>query len=68
MVRRTAKLKSVRKTKYSAAWRIGAIAVLVLLSLWQLFPSLQYFTMSESAKAAMDPSKLEELKRKSLNL
>jgi SecD/SecF fusion protein len=49
-------------------WKIGLIAVMILLSLWQLFPSLQYFTMSDSAKAAMDPSKLEELKHKALNL
>ncbi len=68
MVRRTAKLKSSSRSKYSMAWRIGAVVALILLSLWQLYPSLQYFTMSQSARESMDPSKLEELQRRALNL
>lgn len=68
MVRRTAKLKSSRKSKYSTAWKIGLVVVMILASLWQLYPSLRFYLLSEQDKAAMDPTKLEKLRNNSLKL
>jgi preprotein translocase subunit SecD len=68
MVRKSAKLKSSAKSKYSTAWKVGLIVLMILGSLWQLYPSLRYLTMSDQARAAMDPGKLEKLKNKSLKL
>lgn len=68
MVRKTASLKSSRTSKYSMMWKVGLLAALILASLWQLYPSLRYFTLSEQAKTDMDPSKLDALQHKALNL
>ncbi len=68
MVRKSAKLKSSAKSKYSTAWKVGLIVIMILGSLWELYPSVRYHMLSEQEMAAMDPGKLEKLKNKSLNL
>ncbi len=68
MVRRTAKLKSSKRSKYSTAWKIGVILALVLVSFWELVPTIRYYSTSEAAREAMDPSQLDKLRRKILNL
>jgi SecD/SecF fusion protein len=68
MVRKSAKLKSASSDRASLSWRLGFIAVLVLISLWKLVPTFQYYSMSNEQRAAMDPGKLEKIKDKSLNL
>jgi len=47
------------------------IAAVILFSVYKLFPSLQYYTMSEEAKQQMmldDPAKLTELHKQAINL
>jgi SecD/SecF fusion protein len=68
MVRRTAKLKSSSKSKYSITWKIGLIVLLILVSVWELYPSVKYFRLSDQEKSMMDPGKLEKLRTKALNL
>jgi SecD/SecF fusion protein len=68
MVRKTAKLRSSSKSKYSTIWKVGLIVILILASLWELYPTVRYFTLSEAERSAMDPGKLEKIRAKTLNL
>jgi len=67
MIRTSASLRT-KKEKYSLSWKIALIAGLVIFSLWKVFPSYQYYTMSSAERDAMDPGNLDELKSKVLNL
>ncbi len=68
MVRKSANLKSSTKEKHTLVWKIGLIVALIMFSLWKLYPSARYFSMSQDDRVAMDPGKLEELRSKALNL
>src|SRR5512135_2721446 len=68
MVRKTAKLRSSSESKYSLMWKIGLIVLLILASLWELYPTYKYYSMSEAERSAMDPGKLENIRTKTLNL
>ena len=68
MVRKTAKLKSSKRMRYSTAWRGGLIVALILVSLWGLYPSVRFYMLSETEKEEMDPGALDKLKKKTLNL
>ena len=68
MVQRSAKFRSSSREKYSIAWKVLLIAGLVLFSLWELYPSIKYYSMSATERTAMDPGDLDNLKRKALNL
>ena len=68
MVRKSAKLRTSSREKYSLTWKLGFIAVLVLFSLWKLFPSIQYYTLSPEQRETMDPGDLDRLRSKALNL
>ena len=48
--------------------KIGLIAVLILFSLWKIFPSMQYYSLSQEKRLAMDPGDLDKLRAKALNL
>ena len=49
-------------------FKIIIIIFAILLSLWYLKPTFQFFSMSPEEKAKMDPYKLDRLKDKILNL
>ena len=68
MVRKSAKLRSSSSEKRSMVWKIGLIVALVLFSLWELFPSINYFSLSPQGRQEMDPGKLEQLRSKAINL
>ena len=68
MVRKSTKLRTSSREKYSLTWKLGLIAALVLFSLWKLFPSIQYYTLSTEQREAMDPGDLDRLRSKALNL
>ncbi|MFC1607625.1 protein translocase subunit SecD [Candidatus Latescibacterota bacterium] len=68
MNQRGAKLRSSSKEKYSITWKVVLIAGLILFSLFELYPTLSYYTMSDDQIAAMDPGDLDKLKGKALNL
>jgi len=68
MVRKTAKLRSSSKERHVLIWKIVVISALVLFSIWKILPSVQYYSLSEQERAAMDPAELEELRSKALNL
>ncbi|MCE5252379.1 protein translocase subunit SecD [bacterium] len=67
MVQRSVKLRSSRKEKYSIGWKVAIIAALVLFSVWEIVPTVRYFS-SKSTWSTMDPGILEKLKNKALNL
>ncbi|MDP2984614.1 MAG: protein translocase subunit SecD [Candidatus Latescibacter sp.] len=68
MVRKTAKLRSSSRSKYSMIWRVGLIVLLILASLWELYPSLRFYRLTDQERSLMDPGKLEKLRTKALNL
>jgi len=68
MVRSTTKLKSSTREKRSMIWKVGLVVVLILFSLWKLYPSFQYYSLSPGQRSSMDPSRLEGLRNKALNL
>ena len=68
MIQKSTKLRSSSKEKYSITWKITFIAILVLFSLWKLYPSVQYYSLSDDEKAEMDPGILSQIRGKALNL
>ncbi|MFC1539205.1 protein translocase subunit SecD [Candidatus Latescibacterota bacterium] len=68
MAQRNMTLRSSSKEKYSHAWKISFIAILVLFSLWKLYPSVQYYSMSDTELSEMDPGLMDQLRSKALNL
>jgi len=68
MIQRSTKLRSSRKEKYSLTLKITFIALLVLFSLWKLYPSLQYYSLSDGERSEMDPGILSQIRSKALNL
>ncbi|MFC1693827.1 protein translocase subunit SecD [Candidatus Latescibacterota bacterium] len=68
MIRKSTKLRSSSKEKYSLTWKIALVAALLLFSFWKLVPSLQYYTLSDEKKVGMDPGDLEKIRTKALNL
>jgi len=68
MVQRNAKLRSSSKETFASTWRILFVVLIVLFSIWELIPTYRYYTMSDEKLAVMDPSDLEQLKSKALNL
>jgi len=68
MVRKTTKLRSSTKERHTLIWKIALIAVLILFSLWKLYPSGRYFTLSQEERMSMDPGALDVLRSKALNL
>ena len=68
MVQRSAKLRSSSKEKYSTTWKIVLIAALILFSLFELYPTFRFYSMTDMEKAEMDPGDLDKLKSKALNL
>ena len=68
MVRKTTKLRSSSKERHTLIWKIGLIVVLILFSLWELYPSVRYFMLSQEERMLMDPGALEALRSKALNL
>ncbi len=48
--------------------KIGLIAVLILFSLWKIFPSVQFYSLSQEKRLAMDPGDLDKMRSKALNL
>ncbi len=68
MVQKTTKLRSSTKERHSLVWKIGFVIVLLLLSAWKLYPSIQFYSMSQDQRMAMDPGDLDTLRGKALNL
>lgn len=68
MVRKSAKLKSTSSERFSTGWKIALIALLVIVSIWRLYPTYNYYSLSSGEKAAMDPTKLEKIRNDALNL
>ena len=68
MAPRSAKLRSSSKERQSLIWKIGLIAALIIFSAWKIVPSIQYYSLSDQQRMDMDPSRLEELRSKALNL
>ena len=68
MVQKTSKLRSSSKEKHSLVWKVAVVAVLLLMSMWKLYPSIQFYSMSQNERLAMDPGDLEVLRGKALNL
>ncbi|MDI6809906.1 MAG: protein translocase subunit SecD [Candidatus Eisenbacteria bacterium] len=54
--------------KRTELWRIGIIAVSLLLALWYLFPSFRLYRMSASARSSVVQEKLDALRDKALRL
>ena len=46
---------------------LGVLAVTVL-SLWFLYPSLQYYTLTPAQRQAMEPAKLAQLRKRAIHL
>ncbi len=67
MARKRAPLRTKRET-YSLTWKVVFIALLVLFGLWQLLPSIRYYTLSPEQMETMDPGDLDKLRSKALNL
>jgi len=68
MLRKSGRLRSSSKEKYSITWKIVFISILFLFSLYQLYPSVQFYSMSQEERAEMDPGDFENLRSKALNL
>jgi len=68
MAPRSAKLRSSSKERQSLIWKIGLIAALIIFSVWKIIPSIQYYSLNDQQRMDMDPSQLEELRSKALNL
>ncbi|MFC1490442.1 protein translocase subunit SecD [Candidatus Latescibacterota bacterium] len=68
MARRNTTLRSSSKEKFSLTWKLSFIAILVLFSLWKLYPSVQYYSMTDSEIADMEPGLMEQMRGKALNL
>lgn len=49
-------------------WKIGLIVALVLFSVWELMPSVSFFSLSPQQRQEMDPGRLDQLRSKALNL
>jgi protein-export membrane protein SecD len=52
----------------SRYWKLALLLLLVAWSAYELFPSVQYYTMSEADRKAMPPDKLQSLKDKAIKL
>jgi len=68
MARSSAKLRTSSKETTVLYWKTGFIVFLVLFSLWELVPSIRYFTMTPAERAEMDPTEHEQLREEALNL
>ncbi len=67
MARKRAPLRTKKET-YSLTWKVVFIALLLLFGLWQLYPSIKYYTLSPDQMETMDPGDLDKLRSKALNL
>src|SRR5437868_6066357 len=52
----------------SRYWKLALLILLLAWSAYELFPSVQYYTMSAADQKAMAPEKLQQLKDKSMKL
>ena len=68
MDQRSAKLRSSSKERYSITWKLVFISILILFSIWKLYPSIQYYTLTDQQREEMDPGDLDKLRSKALNL
>ncbi|MFC1650100.1 protein translocase subunit SecD [Candidatus Latescibacterota bacterium] len=68
MAQRNTTLRSSSKEKFTLTWKLSFIAILVIFSLWKLYPSVQYYSMSETEISEMEPGLKEQLRGKALNL
>ena len=68
MVQKNTRLRSSSKERYQLTWKSVLIAVLILFSIWQLIPTINYYTKSPDQLQSMDPSALQDLKSKVLKL
>ncbi len=48
--------------------KLLGVLVVTALSLWCLFPSYQFYTMTPAQRAAMEPAKLAKLRKKAVHL
>ena len=68
MVQKNTRLRSSSKERHQLTWKGVLVAVLILFSIWQLIPTINYYTKSSDQLQSMDPSALQELKNKVLKL
>ena len=54
----SAKLRTSGTETTALLWKTGIIVLLILLSLWKLVPSIQYFNLTPAERAEMDPTAL----------
>src|SRR5438034_5125071 len=52
----------------SRYWKLALLVFLVAWSAYELYPSVQYYSMSAAEQKAMPPTKLQELKEKAIKL
>jgi SecD/SecF fusion protein len=64
----SAKLRTSGTETNALLWKTGIIVLLILVSLWKLVPSIQYFNLTPAERADLDPTALEKLREGALNL
>ena len=68
MARKITHQRITAKQKYGLIWKSAFIAILALFSLYLLYPTFKYYSISSAQRQAMDPGELIKLRDKSLNL
>src|SRR5439155_21807326 len=48
--------------------KLGGVLVVTALSVWFLFPSYQFYAMTPAQRAALEPAKLAQLRKKAVHL
>ena len=49
-------------------WKLGAVVLATALSIWFLYPTLRFYSMTPDQRAKLPPTELAELRRKTIHL
>src|SRR5262245_23764144 len=49
-------------------WKLLGVIAVTAVSLWLLYPSYQYYTMTPAQREAHDPTKLDKMRKQAIHL